>query len=451
MSDEPIRLQLDENPDPEPQHTTKEASPEDLLREKLKRLEETRLLLEEKRRQQRTYLEAENEKLNTISLNGLPPKKRRIWTSKWMIICYILIFLAAGGVSGWLYYQGKQEEAARLAKEQQREEKRQSRKQLKKGLALYKEGNYAKAVELFRKAAELKNKDAQYWLGVCCENGQGVEIDLDQAQEWYQKAADQGHEKAKENLRKLEEKIRQARIVKEEPTKTIYLDNGVSLTMIGVEPGSFMMGSENGFDDEKPVHQVTLTKPYYLGETEVTQAQWRAVMGNNPSRFQGDIRPVENVSWDDAMAFCKKLNEQGKAPRGWKFTLPTEAQWEFAARGGSRSRGYTYSGSNDVDDVAWYTSNSGSGTHAVRQKEANELGLYDMSGNVWEWCLDGSRSYSSSAVTDPQGPDSGSRRVLRGGGWDFNAHRCRSVYRFNYSPGLRGSYCGFRLALVPIQ
>ena len=322
MSDEPIRLQLDENPDPEPQHTTKEASPEDLLREKLKRLEETRLLLEEKRRQQRTYLEAENEKLNTISLNGLPPKKRRIWTSKWMIICYILIFLAAGGVSGWLYYQGKQEEAARLAKEQQREEKRQSRKQLKKGLALYKEGNYAKAVELFRKAAELKNKDAQYWLGVCCENGQGVEIDLDQAQEWYQKAADQGHEKAKENLRKLEEKIRQARIVKEEPTKTIYLDNGVSLTMIGVEPGSFMMGSENGFDDEKPVHQVTLTKPYYLGETEVTQAQWRAVMGNNPSRFQGDNRPVEQVSWNDAMAFCKKLNDQGKAPAAGSSPFP---------------------------------------------------------------------------------------------------------------------------------
>ena len=447
MSDDPIRLQLDENPDPEPQHTTEEASPEEQLREKLKRLEETRLLLEEKRRQKRTYLETENEKLNTISLNGLPPKKRRIWTSKWMIICYILIFLAAGGVSGWLYYQGKQEEAARLAKEQQREEKRQSRKQLKKGLALYKEGNYAKAVELFRKAAELKNKDAQYWLGVCCENGQGVEIDLDQAQEWYQKAADQGHEKAKENLEKLKAK----RMFKEEPKKTITIADGVSLTMIGVEPGSFMMGSENGKDNEKPVHRVTLTQPYYLGETEVTQAQWRAVRGNNPSDFQGDDRPVKNVSWGEAMAFCEKLNDQGKAPKGWKFTLPTEAQWEYAARGGNKSRGYTYSGSNDIGEVAWYGNNSGIETHAVRQKEANELGLYDMSGNVWEWCLDWYGSYSSSAVTDPQGPQSGSDRVVRSGSWGRSAQGCRSAYRGCDYQYCRVSYGGFRLALVPVQ
>ena len=145
---------------------------------------------------------------------------------------------------------------------------------------------------------------------------------------------------------------------------------------------------------------------------------------------------------------------RGKPPRGWKFTLPTEAQWEFAARGGSRSRGYTYSGSNDVDDVAWYTSSSGSGTHAVRQKEANELGLYDMSGNVWEWCLDGygSGSYSSGAVTDPQGPDSGSDRVLRGGSWLDFAHSCRSAGRQRRSPdGGWGSCNGFRLALVPVQ
>ena len=445
MSDEPIRLQLDENPDPEPQHTTEEASPEDLLREKLKRLEESKLLLEEKRRQKRTYLEAENEKLNTISLNGLPPKKRRIWTSKWMIICYILIFLAAGGVSGWLYYQGKQEEAARLAKEQQRKEKRQSRKQLKRGLALYKEENYAKAVEHFRKAAELKNKDAQYWLGVCCENGQGVEIDLDQAQEWYQKAADQGHEKAKE-------KLKVKRMFKEEPKKTITIADGVSLTMIGVEPGSFMMGSENGNDNEKPVHRVTLTQPYYLGETEVTQARWRAVKGNNPSDYQGDDRPVKNVSWDEAMAFCQKLNDQGKAPKGWKFTLPTEAQWEFAARGGNKSRGYTYSGSNDVDDVAWHINNSGRETHAVRQKQANELGLYDMSGNVYEWCLDWYGDYSSGAVTDPQGPQRGFGCVLRGGSWDRYVQDCRSADRGYDGPGNRYNYNrGFRLALVPVQ
>ncbi len=368
-----------------------------------------------------------------------------------MIICYILIFLAAGGVSGWLYYQGKQEEAARLAKEQQREEKRQSRKQLKRGLALYKEGNYAKAVEFFRKAAELKNKDAQYWLGVCCENGQGVEIDLDQAQEWYQKAADQGHEKAKENLEKLKKLSPAERMFKKEPKKTITIADGVSLTMIGVEPGSFMMGSENGDGDETPVHRVTLTKPYYLGETEVTQPQWRAVMGNNPSLFQVGNRPVENVSWFDAMAFCSKLNDAGLAPSGWKFTLPTEAQWEYAARGGNRSKGYTYSGSNDVDDVAWYINNSGLATHEVRQKQANELGLYDMSGNVYEWCLDWYGDYSSGAVTDPQGLDSGSRRVLRGGSLNYNAQNCRSAYRLSGAPDYRGSNGGFRLALVPVQ
>ena len=243
------------------------------------------------------------------------------------------------------------------------------------------------------------------------------------------------------------------RKIKEEPTKTIYLDNGVSLTMIGVAPGSFMMGSENGYDSQKPVYRVTLTKPYYLGETEVTQAQWRAVMGNNPSYFQGDDHPVEQVSWDDAMAFCQKLNDEGRAPKDWKFTLPTEAQWEYACRGGNKSRGYTYSGSDDVGEVAWYGNNSGRETHAVRQKEANELGFYDMSGNVFEWCLDWYRSgsYSSGAVTDPQGPQSGSRRVLRGGGWDSGAQFCRSAYRFSFSPGHRNFSCGFRLALVPVQ
>ena len=152
------------------------------------------------------------------------------------------------------------------------------------------------------------------------------------------------------------------------------------------------------------------------------------------------------------MAFCRKLNDEGKAPRGWKFTLPTEAQWEYAARGGKRSGGYTYSGSNDVDDVAWYTSNSGWETHAVRQKRANELDLYDMSGNVWEWCLDGKRSYSSSAVTDPQGPVSSfSGRVLRGGSRNGSAQNCRSAYRFYYGPDYRSDSCGFRLALVPVQ
>lgn len=231
----------------------------------------------------------------------------------------------------------------------------------------------------------------------------------------------------------------------------VTLPGGVQLKMIKVEPGSFMMGSKIGSRDEKPVHQVTLTKPYYLGETEVTQAQWRAVMGNNPSHFQGDSRPVERVSWDDAMAFCRELNDQGKAPKGWKFTLPTEAQWEYAARGGNKSRGYTYSGSNNIGEVAWHGMNSGSETHAVRQKRANELGLYDIIGNVCEWCLDWYGGYSSSEVTDPQGPDNGSDRVLRGGGGNYYAWYCRSASRYYNSPDRRDDFRGFRLALVPVQ
>ena len=240
---------------------------------------------------------------------------------------------------------------------------------------------------------------------------------------------------------------------KGEFTGEVTLPGGVQLKMIKVEPGSFMMGSENGESDEKPVHRVTLTKPYYLGETEVTQAQWRVVMGNNPSHFQGDSRPVERVSWDDAMAFCLKLNDLGRAPKGWKFTLPTEAQWEFAARGGNMSRGYTYSGSNNIGEVAWYGKNSGSVTHAVRQKGANELGFYDMSGNVWEWCLDqfGRGRYSSGAVTDPQEPQSSSDCVLRGGSWDNGAQLCRSANRDSLIRDNRYSNGGFRLALVPAQ
>lgn len=267
-----------------------------------------------------------------------------------------------------------------------------------------------------------------------------------------QKAADaEARAKAEAEARAKAEA--EERKIKEEPTKTIYLDNGVSLTMIGVAPGSFMMGSENGYSDEKPVHRVTLTQAYYLGETEVTQAQWRAVTRNNPSHFQGDRRPVECV-WNDAMAFCRKLNNQGKAPKGWKFTLPTEAQWEFAARGGNKSKGYEYSGSNDINKVAWYSGNSWREKHHdVGTKDPNELGLYDMSGNVDEWCLDwyGKRSYSSSAVTDPQGPQGGLYRVLRGGCWPSLAQNCRSAYRSHGSPGNRYIIHGFRLALVPVQ
>ena len=226
-----------------------------------------------------------------------------------------------------------------------------------------------------------------------------------------------------------------------------YTVNGVSFTMIEVEGGSFIMGSpdsdSDAYSDEKPAHQVTLSS-YYIGETEVTQALWQAVMGSNPSYFTGDMqRPVENVSWNDCQTFIKKLNEL----TGENFRLPTEAEWEYAARGGKESKGYKYSGSNTLGNVAWYESNSSSKTHPVKTKHPNELGIYDMSGNVWEWCSDRYSSYFSSAQTDPIGPSSGSFRVLRGGSWGGGARGCRVACRYYNSPDYRESHLGFRLSL----
>ena len=194
-----------------------------------------------------------------------------------------------------------------------------------------------------------------------------------------------------------------------------YTVNGVSFKMVKVDGGTFTMGgtSEQGKDsyaDEKPTHSVTLSS-YYIGQMEVTQALWRAVMGKNPSYNVGDNLPVTNVSWNDCQEFIKKLNSL----TGAKFRLPTEAEWEYAARGGKKSKKYKYSGSNNIDDVAWYTYNSGGKTHAVGTKRPNELGIYDMSGNVYEWCSDWYDSYSSMSQTNPKGANSGSYRVLRGG------------------------------------
>lgn len=225
--------------------------------------------------------------------------------------------------------------------------------------------------------------------------------------------------------------------------------NGVSFTMVAVEGGTFQMGatSEQGSDaysDEKPVHSVTLSD-YYIGETEVTQELWQAVMGNNPSTFSGSQRPVETVSWNDCQKFITKLNRL----TGKNFRLPTEAEWEYAARGGNKSKGYKYSGSNTIGNVAWYEYNSNSRTHDVKTKTPNELGIYDMSGNVWEWCQDWFGSYSSGSQTNPTGPSSGSYRVLRGGCWNGDAKGCRVSYRSSNSPGRRNSNYGFRVVCLP--
>lgn len=225
--------------------------------------------------------------------------------------------------------------------------------------------------------------------------------------------------------------------------------DGVTYDMIMVKAGTFTMGATSEMKDpssfEKPTHQVTLTNDYYIGKTEVTQALWKAVMGNSPSYFNGDNLPVESVSWNDCQEFIFKLNSMS----GQNFRLPTEAEWEFAARGGNNSNHYQYSGSNKLGDVAWYDGNSGNKTHTVETKQPNELGIYDMSGNVYEWCSDWFGNYSSSSLTNPTGPNSGSGRVNRGGSWVNDAGLCRSSFRSGSTPGYSSRNLGLRLVLVP--
>ena len=278
-------------------------------------------------------------------------------------------------------------------------------------------------------------------------------------------------------------------------TITIPVKDGISIDMVRVKAGTFTMGAtaemKNPYDDEKPTHRVTLTNDYYIGKYEVTQALWQAVMGNNPSKFKGDNLPVEQVSWNDCQEFISKLNRI----TGKLFRLPTEAEWEYAARGGKKSRGYQYSGSNNLSDVAWYDDNSvikihavgtkqpnklgiymrgnvwewcqdrydkyssnlldvawyddnsGSKTHAVGTKQPNELGIYDMSGNVWEWCQDRYDKYSSFSQVNPTGANSGFDRVFRGGSCIGYAWPCRSSCRKYDSPDFRNNNLGLRLVL----
>ena len=227
-------------------------------------------------------------------------------------------------------------------------------------------------------------------------------------------------------------------------TVETFTVEGVSFRMVRVEGGTFLMGSKDSKaeSDEKPMHLVTLST-YSIGETEVTQELWQAVMGSNPSYFKGAKRPVEKVSWEDCQQFIQKLNQL----TGKRFRLPTEAEWEYAARGGNKSKGYKYAGGNDIGSVAWYSGNSGNATHDVATKQANELGLYDMSGNVYEWCQDWYGKYTRGAQTNPTGPQGGSIRVYRGGSWGSSAGDCRSSYRFGNAPSYIGGFLGLRLAL----
>ncbi|MDD6783787.1 MAG: bifunctional serine/threonine-protein kinase/formylglycine-generating enzyme family protein [Prevotellaceae bacterium] len=236
----------------------------------------------------------------------------------------------------------------------------------------------------------------------------------------------------------------------------VFTVGDVEFVMKPVVGGTFTMGAtpeqQDPYDREKPTHQVTLSS-YYIGETEVTQALWTAVMGNTVEQIAeangretwgvGKDYPTYDISWNDCQEFISKLNSL----TGQKFRLPTEAEWEYAARGGNKSKGYQYSGSNNFDDVAWYGYNSVDKTHPVKTKQPNELGIYDMSGNVSEWCQDRYGSYSSGSQTNPKGPSTGSDRVIRGGSLGSFARDCRSAYRYNCTPGDRYPDLGLRLVL----
>jgi len=272
-------------------------------------------------------------------------------------------------------------------------------------------------------------------------------------QEAERKAAEE--RKREEERKRREEEERRRREAEERKRleeaarakERVFRVGSVEFKMIRVEGGSFMMGSpdsdSDAYNNEKPQHRVTLSD-YYIGETPVTQALWQAVMGNNPSSSKGTNNPVECVSWNDCQEFIQKLNRL----TGMAFALPTEAQWEYAARGGNKSKGFKYSGSNNIGEVAWYDDNSGNKSHPVKGKRANELGLYDMSGNVWEWCKDRYGDYSSSSQTNPTGPATGSIRMLRGGCWGSYARHCRVARRSGSDPGDRCNVFGFRLSLV---
>ncbi len=234
----------------------------------------------------------------------------------------------------------------------------------------------------------------------------------------------------------------QEAIVDPEPTK-LDLGSGLAMDLVLIPAGGFVMGSNNGDRDEKPPHRIRISQPFYLGKYEVTQAQWQAVMGDNPSHFRGDDRPVENVSWEDCREFCQRLSDHS----GRVIRLPSEAEWEYSCRAGTTTPYSFVESTGRLGDHAWYHKHSGQKTHAVGMKQPNPWGLYDMHGNVWEWCGDwyGEAYYADSPGTDPTGPGSGQCRVLRGGSWSIDAHNCRCANRGRNWPDGRLSSSGFRV------
>ena len=246
----------------------------------------------------------------------------------------------------------------------------------------------------------------------------------------------------------------------QDPVNRVFHVNHIPIKLVFVKGGDLQLGCDVNRDDsckarEIPSHTVTLTD-FYIGETEVTQAQWMAVMGrdNNPSYWKGSMLPVERVSWAECQRFVNRLNKHfaSELPQGYRFALPSEAQWEYAARGGNKSEGTRYSGGNNLNSLAWFYDNSNERTHDVRVKTANELGIFDMSGNVWEWCQDwfDENYYAENHDwNNPINDQEATHYVLRGGSWNYAAPYSRCATRNYGSLHTRYEDCGFRIALVP--
>lgn len=244
------------------------------------------------------------------------------------------------------------------------------------------------------------------------------------------------------------------RLAMEAKSRQVDLGGGVMLELLRCPAGSFQMGSpedEAGRNPDETRHTVTLTRPFWMGKFEVTQAQWTALMAKDLSAFKGPDLPVDTVSWHEAMAFCQKLTERerlaGRLQLEYEYRLPTEAEWEYACRAGSAA---AYAGSGISDEMGWYDSNSGGKPQPVGQKRANAWGLCDMHGNVWEWCNDWEKEYPAEPAAEPRGPPTGSNRVIRGGSWFNPARNCRSATRNGNFPSYRMGIVGFRVALAPV-
>ena len=340
----------------------------------------------------------------------------------------------------------------------------------KAGLEFYRGELYDEAIDAFRKAIDLDPDVAKYRfnLGICLEKS-GDPTGAIEAYLEYAELAPRA-----EDVPQVLEKIAELRKqVKEKPEKEeakVEAREGAKGGtcpdwMVSIPAGTFMMGSpsyeEGRDDDEGPIHEVRMS-PFCMAKTEVTQAKWAEVMGGNPSHFSGcgGSCPVEQVSWFDAVRFCNELSSRdGLTPCyrisgesvTWDrsangYRLPTEAEWEYACRAGTMTRFYTGNTEQDLSRAGWYDGNSGDRTHPVGEKARNAWGLYDMHGNVWEWCWDWLGPYGSGTVSDPEGPGGGSNRVLRGGSWNNLARSCRAAFRIRHEPGFRRASNGFRLS-----